>query len=121
MDVVDLVLRLGHVPLVALYRPNGRPLYVLGFLHGFRKAASFQASHLAELATAGVPLVGIDPSITLTYRDDYPAALGPAACPEVMLLRNGFCVRCRTNPGPGAAGRCSCFRTARSGPWPRRR
>jgi Fe-S oxidoreductase len=41
---------------------------------------------LAGLAETGVPLVGVDPSMTLTYRAEYRKLLGDKA-PRVLLLQ----------------------------------
>jgi Fe-S oxidoreductase len=42
---------------------------------------------LRELATTGVDLVGIDPSMTLTFRAEYAEALGGRDLPEVLLVQ----------------------------------
>ncbi|MFC0328162.1 FAD-binding oxidoreductase, partial [Halomonas organivorans] len=86
MDVVELLERLDVRVFVAPFAPNGKPLHVQGFLGAFARTAEKQAERLRTLAEAGVPLVGIDPAMTLTYRQEYVKALGPDAVPEVQLL-----------------------------------
>ncbi|ATJ81919.1 FAD-binding and (Fe-S)-binding domain-containing protein [Halomonas beimenensis] len=86
MDVVELLERLDVRVFVAPFAPNGKPLHVQGFLGAFERTAAKQAERLRTLAEAGVPLVGIDPAMTLTYRQEYVKALGEAAVPEVKLL-----------------------------------
>ncbi|WP_089688407.1 D-2-hydroxyglutarate dehydrogenase YdiJ [Billgrantia gudaonensis] len=87
MDIVELLGRLDVRVFVAPFSPNGKPLNVQGFLGAFERTAEKQAARLRTLAEFGVPLVGIDPAMTLTYRQEYVHALGPDAVPEVQLLQ----------------------------------
>jgi len=47
---------------------NGKPLHSKGFLNGFRKVIAKNISYLSSLN--GI-LIGVDPSVTLSYRDEY--------------------------------------------------
>ncbi|EPC00970.1 FAD-linked oxidase [Litchfieldella anticariensis FP35 = DSM 16096] len=87
MDIVELLSRLDIRVFVAPFAPNGKPLNVQGFLGAFERTAAKQAKRLRGLAEFGVPLVGIDPAMTLTYRQEYTKALGPHAAPEVLMLQ----------------------------------
>ena len=87
MDVVELLARLDIRMFVAPFQPNGKPLHVQGFLGRFERVAARQAARLRTLSRFGVPLVGIDPAMTLTYRQEYVKTLGPQAVPEVLLLQ----------------------------------
>ncbi|SFH77582.1 FAD-binding and (Fe-S)-binding domain-containing protein [Modicisalibacter xianhensis] len=87
MDVVELLSRLDIRVFVAPFSANGKPLQVQGFLGAFERTAARQAERLRSLAEFGVPLVGIDPAMTLTYRQEYAKALGPDAAPEVLMLQ----------------------------------
>ncbi|MDH4573681.1 D-2-hydroxyglutarate dehydrogenase YdiJ [Salinicola acroporae] len=87
MDVVELLARLDIRVFVAPFGPNGKPLHVQGFLGRFERVAEQQAARLRALSRFGVPLVGIDPAMTLTYRQEYVKMLGPQAVPEVLLLQ----------------------------------
>ncbi|MCR0981160.1 D-2-hydroxyglutarate dehydrogenase YdiJ [Roseomonas populi] len=91
LDVLDLMLALGVRPWLAPFRPNGKPLHVHGFLGAFGRAAEANAAMLGELAEAGVPLVGIDPSMTLTYRAEYRDA--GVKAPAVLLLQEWLAQR----------------------------
>src|SRR5690606_18159024 len=46
-----------------------------------------QADVLEGLAQTGVPLVGLEPSMTLTYRNEYRQFLGSRKLPAVHLLQ----------------------------------
>ncbi|TFH87874.1 FAD-binding oxidoreductase [Billgrantia azerbaijanica] len=87
MDIVELLARLDVRVFVAPFAPNGKPLNVQGFLGAFERTAEKQAERLRTLAEFGVPLVGIDPAMTLTYRQEYVHALGADAVPEVLMLQ----------------------------------
>ena len=87
MDVIELLSRLDIRVFVAPFQPNGKPLHVQGFLGRFGRVAEKQAARLQALSRFDVPLVGIDPAMTLTYRQEYVKTLGPQAVPEVLLLQ----------------------------------
>ncbi|MEM5326592.1 FAD-binding and (Fe-S)-binding domain-containing protein [Paraburkholderia sp. JHI2823] len=82
---LELAARLGYQVFVAPYLPNGKPLHVQGFLPQFRRAARRNAAQLAALARSGVPLVGLDPAMTLVYRQEYTKVEGIEAPPVVKL------------------------------------
>ncbi|WP_445005102.1 FAD-binding and (Fe-S)-binding domain-containing protein [Halomonas mongoliensis] len=93
LDIVELLSRLDVRVFVAPFSPNGKPLHVQGFLGAFARTAEKQARRLRTLAEFGVPLVGIDPAMTLTYRQEYVKALGPEAVPEVLMLQEWLVTR----------------------------
>jgi Fe-S oxidoreductase len=86
-DLVELISRLGYQVYLAPFSANGKPLHVQGFLSAFNRAALRNARQLRELADVGVPLVGLDPAMTLVYRQEYQKVPGMQACPEVALLQ----------------------------------
>ena len=87
LDTLRLLDKLGFHPLLAPYRPNGKPLHVHGFLRRFRRVAQKNATMLKHLEASGAPLVGIDPAMTLIYRSEYKDALGDDMPPRVQLLQ----------------------------------
>ncbi|MDO9712793.1 D-2-hydroxyglutarate dehydrogenase YdiJ [Paracraurococcus lichenis] len=87
LDVLDLLRLLGASPWLAPFRPNGKALHVHGFLGAFGRVAAANAAGLQALAETGVALVGIDPSMTLTYRAEYAEVLGGRNLPQVLLLQ----------------------------------
>ncbi|RXZ45617.1 D-2-hydroxyglutarate dehydrogenase YdiJ [Crenobacter cavernae] len=93
LDVFELLRELGFVPLLAPFRANGKPLHVHGFLGRFRKTASANVAMLKAFEAAGLPLVGIDPSMTLTYRAEYAKTLGVDTVPKVALLQEWLAER----------------------------
>ncbi|CAO1665912.1 FAD-binding oxidoreductase [Halomonas sp. NYA30] len=96
MDVVELLSRLNLRVFVMPYSANGKPLQVQGFLGAFERTAAKQAERLRTLARFDIPMVGIDPAMTLTYRQEYVKALGHEAVPEVLMLQEWLAMRINT-------------------------
>lgn len=71
LDLIDLLTHLGFNVVVAPYLPNGKPLHVHGFMQAFTQAAEKNLEMLRALQASGVPMIGVDPSMTLTYRSEY--------------------------------------------------
>lgn len=86
IDTLLLLKKLNFVPLLAPFKPNGKPLQVHGFLKAFAKAAHINATQLNGLASSGIPLIGIEPAMTLAYRGEYKKVLGDNA-PKVLLVQ----------------------------------
>ena len=87
IDLLSLLQKLGFTPLLAPFKPNGKPLHVHGFLGAFEKTAAANAAMLAGLAATDIPLIGIEPSMTLAYRAEYEKVLGADRVPKVQLVQ----------------------------------
>jgi FAD/FMN-containing dehydrogenase/Fe-S oxidoreductase len=74
-DILKLIKHLGFTPVLLPFLPNGKPQHVKGFLAEFAKTAKSTAEFLNEVAGLGIPMVGVDPSLTLCFRDEYHKAL----------------------------------------------
>lgn len=85
LDVIDLLRALGFTPYLAALKPNGKAQHVHGYLKGFTRTARKTSLYLNGFAESGVPLVGLDPSMTLTYRSEYRASLPGETVPDVLL------------------------------------
>ena len=72
----DLIVKLGFTPLIMPFFPNGKALVIKGFLTAFKGLARRNATRLNRIAKLSIPLLGLEPAVTLTYRDEYPAILG---------------------------------------------
>ncbi|ABD88267.1 D-2-hydroxyglutarate dehydrogenase YdiJ [Rhodopseudomonas palustris] len=87
LAVLDLMQAIGFRPFIAPLRPNGKPLHVQGFLGAFIRTASSNAAMLRDLAATGIELVGVDASMTLTYRSEYDMLAEADRPPPVLLLQ----------------------------------
>ncbi|AIO37624.1 hypothetical protein DM40_5626 [Burkholderia cenocepacia] len=83
--LIELAARIGFQVWLAPLAPNGKALHVQGFLRAFGQVAIRNATQLAALARPGVALVGLDPAMTLTYRQEYLKVTGLADVPKVAL------------------------------------
>lgn len=63
-----------------------------GFLEIFAKSAAKNSKLLDSLAQSNIALVGIDPSMTLTYRREYSSA--GLDVPKVQLLQEWLVAGC---------------------------
>jgi FAD/FMN-containing dehydrogenase/Fe-S oxidoreductase len=77
-SLVTLITKLGYEPILLPFMPNGKPQHVKGFLKEFAKTASTAADFLNQLNDLDLPLIGVDPSMVLCYRDEYTKVLGAA-------------------------------------------
>ncbi|MCW8883790.1 MAG: FAD-binding oxidoreductase [Motiliproteus sp.] len=87
LDLAELLKALDFNVLVAPYLPNGKPLHVHGFMQSFEKAALRNTDMLRRLDQCGVSLIGIDPSMTLTYRQEYGYVIPEKDLPQVQLIQ----------------------------------
>lgn len=88
VDLVALIRTMGFTPMLAPFKANGKPLHIHGFLHAFTRVANANARMLNSIAQTGIPLVGIDPSMTHTYRVEYRKFLATdIPAPTVMLIQ----------------------------------
>ena len=70
-DFVAFIQKLSFKPVVLPYKPTGKAQHIKGFLSKFAKTAKNQADFLNRIAKLGLPMVAIDPALTLLYRDEY--------------------------------------------------
>ena len=75
-DFMLLARKLGFDPILLPFKPNGKPQHVKGFLAKFAKTAKNTAEFLNEVHQLDIPMVGLDASLALCFRDEYKQALG---------------------------------------------
>ncbi|BFM11104.1 FAD-binding and (Fe-S)-binding domain-containing protein [Simiduia litorea] len=86
IDNIKLLRQLGFTPMVVPFMANGKPLHVHGFRARFERTAQKNSAMLNTLKQAGVPLIGLEPSMTLAYRAEYVKVMGDEA-PKVELIQ----------------------------------
>ena len=88
LEASCLLLRaLGFQPHVLPYFENGKALHIKGFLRAFGRVVARNTELLRRVGALGFPLVGIEPAVVLTYRDEYPKELASEAGFRVWLLQ----------------------------------
>jgi len=69
-DAIDLLTRLGY-NVALFYGESGRTYISKGFLKQAKKLAEKNVEKLKEFAHMGWPIIGLEPSAILTFRDEY--------------------------------------------------
>ena len=85
LAAVDLLSMLGYRPVLVPYFPNGKALHIKGFLRSFTALVHRNVADLRNIASLGISMVGLEPAVTLTYREEYPYALGVSQLPFNVL------------------------------------
>jgi FAD/FMN-containing dehydrogenase/Fe-S oxidoreductase len=75
-SMMALIKELGLEPILLPFKPNGKAQHVKGFLSRFAKTAKSSSAFLNELAHLNIPMLGMDASMVLCYRDEYEKILG---------------------------------------------
>jgi FAD/FMN-containing dehydrogenase/Fe-S oxidoreductase len=90
---VKLLLRLGYNVLLTKHDESGRTYLSKGLVRKARDIAEKNVLLLKDLVTDEVPLVGIEPSAILTFRDEYPELVNATLRNEAYLLaKNCFLI-----------------------------
>jgi Fe-S oxidoreductase len=71
IDTYELLTKLGYQVLVVDHQESGRAFISKGFLEQAKAIATINVDIFKELVTDQIPLVGIEPSAILTFRDEY--------------------------------------------------
>jgi FAD/FMN-containing dehydrogenase/Fe-S oxidoreductase len=71
IDTIELLTKLGYKVNLTKHEESGRGFISKGFLGKAKEKANFNVSFFKELITDETPLIGIEPSAILTFRDEY--------------------------------------------------
>ena len=92
----DLFTRLGFQVYVLSPLASGKPLNLMGFLEKFERLAKKNMADLQELQKFDIPIVGIEPSLVLTYRDEYASFDGGSSLkiqlPQEFMVERKNCL-----------------------------
>ncbi|ODS83405.1 MAG: FAD-binding protein [Cytophagaceae bacterium SCN 52-12] len=69
---IGVLEKLGYEVIIPDHAPSGRPQLSKGLLRDAKKIANRNVASLREIISNDTPLVGIEPSAILTFRDEYP-------------------------------------------------
>jgi FAD/FMN-containing dehydrogenase/Fe-S oxidoreductase len=93
IQTILLLTKLGYEVVIPKHIESGRTFLSKGFLRKAKKIAIQNVKQLAPLINENNPLIGIEPSAILTFRDEYPelvdAEMRPAAD---QLAKNCFTI-----------------------------
>jgi FAD/FMN-containing dehydrogenase/Fe-S oxidoreductase len=74
-SMMALIKKVGLEPILLPFKPNGKAQHVKGFLARFAKTAKSSSDFLNQLAKLDMPMLGMDASMVLCYRDEYAKTL----------------------------------------------
>ena len=74
-SMMALIKKLGLEPILLPFKPNGKAQHVKGFLGRFARTAKSTSDFLNQLAALDIPMLGMDASMVLCYRDEYAKTL----------------------------------------------
>jgi len=72
IKTILLLNKLGYEVVIPRHKESGRTYLSKGLLRKARQIATFNVLQLSEIVSEEVPLIGIEPSTILTFRDEYP-------------------------------------------------
>ncbi|MFY8299128.1 FAD-binding and (Fe-S)-binding domain-containing protein [Pseudoalteromonas sp. SS15] len=72
---IKLIEALGKNAFVLPFVPNGKPQHVKGFLKQFKTTAKNSSQFLNQVAELNIPMIGLDASLVMVYRDEYKTIL----------------------------------------------
>ena len=72
IKVVELLNRLGYEVIIPIHSESGRAQLSKGLVRAARELAVRNVESLKDLVNEGSPLIGIEPSAILGFRDEYP-------------------------------------------------
>ncbi|WP_404396899.1 FAD-binding and (Fe-S)-binding domain-containing protein [Pseudoalteromonas phenolica] len=72
---IKVIEALGKNVFVLPFIPNGKPQHVKGFLKEFKSTAKSASKFLNEVSKLNIPMIGLDASLVMVYRDEYRTIL----------------------------------------------
>ncbi len=92
-DLMALIEKLGFKPILVPFKPNGKAQHVKGFLTKFAKTAQSSADFLNQLHQLNIPMLGLDASLVLCYRDEYAKTLKEKRGDFTVLLSHEWLIK----------------------------
>ena len=83
----QLLEKMGFQVRILPFFKNGKPMHIKGFLSQFKRIAVQNNAKLLAISALNIPLIGIEPSMSLAYRDEYTDVLGKSQGFNVWLLQ----------------------------------
>jgi len=71
IDTIEVLSTLGYQVIISNHKESGRSFISKGILDKAKEIANYNVDHFKELIKDETPLIGIEPSAILTFRDEY--------------------------------------------------
>jgi FAD/FMN-containing dehydrogenase/Fe-S oxidoreductase len=91
IDAFELLTKLGYQVLVVDHEESGRTYLSKGFLEEAKKITDINVNIFKDLISSNAPLIGIEPSAILTFRDEYLRLADDKEAAE-KLSQNAFTI-----------------------------
>jgi len=105
LKVCRLIRKLGYEVYVMPWLENGKTFHVEGMLKTFGKVVQKNAPTLQKVADHGLPMVGLDPTMVLTFRYEYRDFADGEFDYDVMLLQEWLAQVVAEGNVPAQAGK----------------
>lgn len=93
ITTVKLLEKLGYEVIIPEHLESGRTYLSKGLLREAKALANKNVALLADLVNANAPLLGVEPSALLTFRDEYPELVDASLVQKAQqLAQNSFLV-----------------------------
>ena len=109
VDAIELLTTLGYRVRVRDHPPSGRALISQGFLEQAKSVANQNVALFDPATDDDSPLIGIEPSTTLTLRDEYPRLAGDEAAAIRVASRTKTIDEFLSAEFKRGAFGCDCF------------
>jgi FAD/FMN-containing dehydrogenase/Fe-S oxidoreductase len=86
IKAILLLNKLGYEVVIPKLKESGRTYLSKGMVRKAKQIANYNVSHLSEIISEEVPLIGIEPSTILTFRDEYPVLADVSLQHKAKLL-----------------------------------
>jgi len=86
IKTILLLEKLGYQVIIPKHRESGRTFFSKGMLKAARRVADKNIQLLKELISEDTPLIGLEPSAILTFRDEYPEIVDKHLEEDAMKL-----------------------------------
>ncbi len=86
IKAIKLLNALGYRVIIPDHEESGRTYLSKGLIRKAKKLANENVGKLKDLVTEEAPLIGIEPSAILTFRDEYPELVNPLLKEDALKL-----------------------------------
>lgn len=86
INAVELLTRLGYQVHLANHKDSGRTFLSKGLVRKAKKLANYNVAALKDVVHDNMPLIGIEPSGILTFRDEYPELVDKELVNDAQVL-----------------------------------
>ncbi|MBC8004854.1 MAG: FAD-binding protein [Verrucomicrobia bacterium] len=86
IKAILLLNKLGYEVVIPKHMESGRTFLSKGMVRKAKEIANYNVAHLSTIISEEVPLIGIEPSTILTFRDEYPDLVDKSLQQTAKLL-----------------------------------